>query len=609
MVTVALQAQDVRAAIHQAAGGQSGPAAGSLSSILLGQIFHEVFASLIGPDARLNFHAVIDEAEPELDEWQRALIKHTYQNLVGPAVRQHQAMLHHISDQVLTFWDAVQEMCKWLAERLWWLRESGDRDLTLADSFLSEQQQEIREPEWTEAVLLTNRAGAAWRIPGTRSWCLVELRIAPPAPEADLMQACLHDQLLSETEDGVVLVSFDPLPQEHAFPPSELELARPALRSLIGTLAGVLPKSESEPRPSHDSTAIKPEHGVLGRQLIDALLEYGVEIQLDGDLLMGPAFLRFPVGLGSRARVRLIEQLAQEIQGRLRLETPPRIGVEGGQIVIDLQRPDRQPVYFSEISTQLPRIDPWLGNARAPVGIDLSGRLRMIDFTLPEDAHLLVAGATGSGKSEWLRAAMAGLILTNTPETLRLLIIDDRQGTFRTLGESPFLYGPPVAPDEQPVAEVLAGLADEVDRRYLLLIEHGADSLAAYLRQTSQPLPRIFCVCDEYTDLIAADKPTRRAIEQQIGRFGQRARAAGIHLIRATRHPSRQTIKGVLDSNLPARVGLKMQKAIESKILLNGAGAETLLGDGDLLFKDLGEPIRLQGPRLLPEEAARIFGR
>jgi DNA segregation ATPase FtsK/SpoIIIE, S-DNA-T family len=140
-----------------------------------------------------------------------------------------------------------------------------------------------------------------------------------------------------------------------------------------------------------------------------------------------------------------------------------------------------------------------------------------------------------------------------------------------------------------------------------LLGETGQYSLTGYIQRKKKRLPRIFCICDEYADLIAGDRKKRQAIERQIVKLGQKAPAVGIHLIWATGQTSREIIRGVLDSNIPARIGMKMQKAAESKMLLNYAGAEKLAGRGDLLFKDVGEPVRLQGAYLPADEAVEIF--
>jgi len=164
-----------------------------------------------------------------------------------------------------------------------------------------------------------------------------------------------------------------------------------------------------------------------------------------------------------------------------------------------------------------------------------------------------------------------------------------------------------VFPDDQPVAEALNDLADEMDCRYRMF--DGADSFQQVVEKSERPLPRIVCVCDEYRDLINRNRQERKLIEAQICRLGAKARAAGIHLILATQEASRDTIKGPLDANIPARVGLKMGKDMESRMLLSQSGAENLLGHGDLLFRDIGLPRRLQAPLLSEANRAEIFGR
>jgi len=226
--------------------------------------------------------------------------------------------------------------------------------------------------------------------------------------------------------------------------------------------------------------------------------------------------------------------------------------------------------------------------------------LRTADLSNPLNAHLLVAGTTGSGKTEWLRTAIHGLIYSNTPDTLRLVLIDPKRTAFNEFKDSPFLLAPAslVFHDMEPVLDILKGLVREMDRRYGLFQEAAVDDLREYVRSKGQALPRILCVCDEYYALIAGDPKRRKEIEFQISLLGAKARAAGIHLILATQQPSREVIKGVLDSNIPARVALMMVKWEESKMLLGQAGAENLLGKGDLLFRDVGEPVRLQAPLL-----------
>jgi DNA segregation ATPase FtsK/SpoIIIE, S-DNA-T family len=243
------------------------------------------------------------------------------------------------------------------------------------------------------------------------------------------------------------------------------------------------------------------------------------------------------------------------------------------------------------------------------VGIDLERKLVLADLSQPKHTHILVVGTTGSGKSEWLRMAMAGLMLSNTPETLRLVLIDPKRNAFNEAARSPFLWeGRIVYPDEHPVLETFEALVEEMEERYRLFQPQGVDDLAG-LAKKGVRRPRIVCICDEYADLLqGAGKQARPAIERQFTRLGAKARAAGIHLVIATQEARRETIRGSLDANLPARVGLRVNKDIESRLLLQENGAEKLLGHGDLLFKDIGAPVRLQAPLVSRDEREAIFG-
>jgi hypothetical protein len=604
-MAVTLQVRDVRAEIYRSAGGPQSAGAGEASNALLGRIFHEVFADLIGPDKRRNFHAAIDEAESSPAEWREALVKHAYLRLIGPRLRRRHAELSFSPEQVLNFWDAAQELCGWLVELLW---KANERGAELNGALVTAEESmrwELRDDGWTDAVVLTGVADAVCRAPGRENWCLIELKTGRTAPEADLAQACLYHQMLSSSGAGangaLALVSFGPRKSERLFTADSLVDAQQRLRALIGRLAGVLPDIGPDPAPS----PLPEEYFELGRRLEKAFAEYNAEIKT-GKPVVGPTFLRFPVELGRRVTINSLRQRAEEAQARLQLPAPPRVSLEGGRLAIDMQRPDRQTVFFSQIRAQLPAPDEMFGNARAPIGVDLDGNLLLADFGKAENAHLLVAGTTGSGKSEWLRSAVAGLLLTNTPETLRFAFADPKRNAFQLLRSSPYLYGE-IAYDEGEVFAQLELLVEEMDRRYERMARAGADTLVDLIRRTGDRLARLFFVCDEYGYLMTGELQTRRNLERLIKMLGNKARAAGIHLILATQQPSRQVVTGPIQTNLNARVALRLPK-IESRMMLGEEGAGTLLGQGDLLYKSIGDPVRLQSPYLAPEELARVFG-
>jgi DNA segregation ATPase FtsK/SpoIIIE-like protein len=163
-----------------------------------------------------------------------------------------------------------------------------------------------------------------------------------------------------------------------------------------------------------------------------------------------------------------------------------------------------------------------------------------------------------------------------------------------------------VLPPDGSVEAALDELIEEMERRYKAMEEHGVDKLSELVRKTGSPIPRIVCVCDEFADILQADRRQGKAIEQRIVRLGSKARAAGIHLILATQHPNRDVISGALKTTLGGRVCLRTTSHVQSQ-LMSTPNAEKLLGKGDLLFLDTGEPVRLQSPYLPPEERRRIF--
>lgn len=672
-----LQVSDLRAAVLRAADAEERADSGAPSTGPLGTLLHRVFAELIGDDERLNLHAALSAADDSPAAWKAAILDHAYRHVVGPDLLRQRAALQDSSRQVLDFWTACQELCGWLSELLWTIREESDAvgvsghrnvEATLRESrmlwphlaveVISEEPHSLtlHEPHWRSPVRISGVPDAVFRLRSRGQWCVIELKSGRTSPEADLLQACLYHQMLSaeagrsNSEGQLALVSFLPERRERLFSAAQLSEAQTRITELAGRLAGVLaddgeaatavptqprasaavpaepaatkpsetPVTDVRPAVERSAAADSPspsaslaqspedEHRELAERMRQAFREYKADVMPDGDPIVGPTFLRFPVTLGHGVRVATVKNRAAEVQLRLGLDRPPLISQQQGQVLIDVQRPDRQFIGFSAIRDQFEAPDPRNASAKVPIGVDLYGELQFADLSQTEHAHILVAGTTGSGKSEWLRAAIAGLMVSHTPETLRLVLIDPKRVAFHDLRESPYLLRPLVFPDEEDVTEVLSGLADEMDRRYRLFA--GDQSLADYVSRTGNTLPRIVCICDEYFDLINRSPAERKSIEAQMQRLGAKARAAGIHLIIATQQPSRQVIQGALDTNIPARVGLKLSDAIESRRLLGTRGAECLLNHGDLLFKDIGEPRRLQAPWIPPDEREALFG-
>jgi hypothetical protein len=652
-MTREITVSEVRAKLYCRPAGGGGE--GTASTALLGQWFHEVFGILVDGEGSV-LRGILTEANSGREDRVQAVRQYIYQRLIGPRLPHNHAALTLATEELLGFWQAVLALSQWLVDISDKATAAGESLDIAAEQDLS---WELSDPNWTDNVRLVGRADGVVRRSGENAWCVIELKLGRGQPEADLGQACLYHAMLTAGQGVVeevaasggslILMHFTPVLRSKVYAPDDLRKVLGPLKALVGEIAGVLsPKifpspirqpvgitaaaiSPTEarevagstetrglsPAPVHQgATSLPPPdpigdpHRELARRLVRCCTDLGVPVRLGEGLRLGPSFLRIPLIPERGVSINRLASLAGTVQVHLHLPEPPIFRIDQGRQVADVQRPDRQPVLWRQYVGHIPAGDPLIGSAQVPVGVDLEGRLQFADLAKATHAHMLVAGTAGSGKSEWLRTALAGLMASNSPETLRLVLIDPKRLAFGDLRGSPYLWDEEalVFPDERDVNEVLDGLIEEMDARYRRMAAVGADMLTELARREGQPTPRIVCVCDEYADLLIGNKKVREEMESRIARLGSKARASGIHLILATQQPSRKTITGAIDTNMPCRVGLKTAKAIESKMLLDEAGAECLLGHGDLLFRDIGAARRLQAIFLPEEDRRRIFG-
>jgi DNA segregation ATPase FtsK/SpoIIIE, S-DNA-T family len=641
-VSLELSVADVRAAlVRNAEGDVAG--AGEAATLLLGKLFHEVFADLVSADPLASGLRVIVESGEQPEQRVERLLEHTWRQLIAPRVRRHAAALQTSSEQMLVFWRATGRLARWLVEVVGELSAQGTYPrgswTHLADGLRSEVPLvcELREERWTDSVRLVGIADAILRIPNGSSYCAIELKLGRCAPVIDMGQAALYHLILRRASNGhsksaLALLRFSPELDERVVDAAAIGAVEARLLDLIGELAGVKetrifptpppPKPSPPPVPApvngskeHTGNGVPPvtepeqdRYAELAKRMVRAYSAQGVRVEVREPPLVGSRFLRFALRLGSGMRVDAVRKRTPEVQLQLELRAEPIVTNENGRLFIDLERPDPEIVPFSSIAAQLPAADPLIGSAKIPVGVDPGGRLHFADLSSSGRSHILAAGTTGSGKSEWLRMMLAGLIASNTPDTLRIVTLDPKLAAFADLERSKFLWKKDsfwIPGDSRPASEVFGDLIEEMDHRFQLTRTSGADNLSDHVRATGKPLARIVCVCDEYFALISQDKEERRQIETAVALLGAKARAAGIHLILATQQPSRAVITGIIQANLPCRVALALSSHIESNMILGTRGAERLTGSGDLLYKDLGDPIRLQAPYLSAAERAR----
>ncbi|MCM2369018.1 FtsK/SpoIIIE domain-containing protein [Aporhodopirellula aestuarii] len=619
---VEISVSDVRQQIYFAS-SQSGP--GNPSQSELGTTFHRLIASLLHSSEQ-ELSTIFSGSS--IEDWVAEMKDLAYRKELGPYLVDHAAALHGRGAAVLDLWTAVGEATRWLAELFWDHRQRQLRQSShfnpreFAGWFRNEVplRLELTDPNWRCPVVLTGIADSLLTLPQGRR-CVIEYKLGKTAPEADLCQTALYHWMLEgDAVDSLAVVSFLPEKSERMLDGSNLKETQSRLKTLIGKLANVT-KSSSSSRPSPPQTTPTPSSrphltptattqqslvGIekLGKQLKAALVEAGCDSTFVGAPILGPTFVRFTVSPARGIAPKKFLGCGDLLQVRMQLKRPPVIQI-GASITIDLQRPDRQIVPWSSI--ELPVSDPLHGCAKVLVGVGIDGKLQTADLADTASYHLLVAGTSGSGKSEWLRTAVAGLIATNTTEQLQIVAIDPKRVAFHDLQGSPYLRRPVVFPGDEDadMVEVFDELIDEMERRYAML--EGCSSLAELIDRRGEPIPRIVCVCDEYADLMLGSASQRAAIEMRITRLGAKARASGIHLVLATQQPSRKTITGAIQTNLPGRVGLTMTSATESRMLFGEPGAENLLMKGDLLYKDIGDPKRYQAVYLSDNERRAIY--
>ncbi len=347
----------------------------------------------------------------------------------------------------------------------------------------------------------------------------------------------------------------------------------------------------------------------------ETLAQFGLPVEVT-EVRIGPTVTQFGVtpgvveraGSGGRkVRVGQISALADDLALAL---AAPRIRVEApvpGRSVVGIEVPNReiQLVSIREVmeSENFRKLDSPLAFA---LGQNVAGEPVVAD--LARMPHLLIAGTTGSGKSICIKALTTCLIYNNTPDELRLVMIDPKMVELVRFNGLPHLYGR-VEVDLERVVKVLRWVAWEMDDRYKRFAAVAARNIDDYnrmMKQDNEPiLPRMVVLIDELADLMML---APEEVERTICRIAQMARATGIHLAVATQRPSTDVVTGLIKANFPARISFATVSQIDSRVILDMPGAETLMGRGDMLFlaADAGYPVRVQGCFVSEEEVERV---
>lgn len=327
--------------------------------------------------------------------------------------------------------------------------------------------------------------------------------------------------------------------------------------------------------------------------LEDTLEQFGVQANVT-EVANGPTITRYEVSLGAGIRVNKIKNLADNVALSLAAQSVRVEAPIPGKSAIGFEIPSaqRQMVYLREMCDSLEFHDTG-SKLTIALGQDVAGVAKYTDLTrMP---HLLVAGATNSGKSICLATIIMSLILRLTPKDLRMVMIDPKRVELTLFETLPHLMCP-VVRDVKEAAGVLRAVVREMDRRYDQFSEAGVRNIDGWNAKASfaDRLPYIVVVVDELADLMIQ---CRNEVETSITRLAQLARATGIHLIIATQRPSVDVITGTIKNNISSRISFAVSSGIDSRTILDTVGAEDLIGKGDMLFLpiDATKPLRVQG--------------
>ena len=377
-----------------------------------------------------------------------------------------------------------------------------------------------------------------------------------------------------------------------------------------------LPPLSYLPR-SAAQTINKAEVEARGRTLVDSLASHGVETKLLGQTV-GPTVTRYELELGAGVKVARITSLNRDIAYAMAATDVRILAPIPGRSAIGVEVPNhtRQLVSLGDIMTA-PEAKTSTHPLDVAIGKDIAGRA--VFLNLSTTPHMLIAGTTGAGKSSGINSILTSLLMRNTPEQVRLILIDPKQVEMGQYARLPHLLTQPVT-NPKKAANALSWAVKEMERRYDLLFEVGFRDItgynAAYDRGELQPepgseqppferLPYIVVVVDELNDLMMV---AARDVEDSITRIAQKARAVGVHLIVATQRPSVNVITGVIKANIPARMAYAVNSLTDSRVILDQPGAEKLVGKGDMLLLPGNSNVsqRIQGCFVSEEEVRKV---
>ena len=548
-----------------------------------------------------------------LNSWETlwpAMRQHFAQDLIDPLMEKADTM-----QSGLHLAKALKSFCGRLLE----LRQKYEGFENWGQIFVT-QEYDLRDIHFTagdQSIFVSGRPDVV-RVNPDRGLEVVDYKLSQGGRgKHDLLQLSIYLKMLSQHKStlryGGVLEYYEPelVPVEPSDEQVEAifeDVVTPVLFELTGQSpplkvigakgARVEPdvRPDVKPGPDLDEVAAKIEK---------VYADFKLSVKVVGQQ-EAPQLFRYMVQPAGGVKVVSLVSRAPDLQVQLNLPMPPVIEPARGYVTIDVPKENPDTVQWREVINR-PEYEADQSPVSFPVGIGVDNMVVSADFADPNSCHALVAGVSGSGKSEFLKAMVASLLIKNNPASLNLTIIDPKMLTFQALAGSPFLTHPVLTDIEQAVA-VLEKAAIDMDDRYRRLARENYENLSQRLGAGKSDLPFRVIIFDEFSDMILAGKDEKRAFESAVSRLAVKGRAAGIHLVLATQRPDRKVVTGQIKSNLPLKVCMRVNSRTDSSIILDQGGGESLLGRGDLLLDQGKGPVRVQSPYITQKELAGLVG-
>jgi hypothetical protein len=487
-------------------------------------------------------------------------------------------------EEAMAFAERMRTFCN----RLIQLRQRTTNFKSWQDVFLGNEfsVKEVAVKTDKFSFLLTGRIDAV-RFDEKQQLEIVDYKLSQGANQKhDMVQLAIYSRMLELARPGCefagVLEYY--LPAFHEMKISRSDLDRIFQDLVVPVLEELFVKPADRVNAPAPATKSAVRSGAKGNEIADRIVAAYSDFKLPVEVVSvidAPQIFRFNIKPAPGVKVASLANRTDDLQVALSLLEPPLVKAGKGFVLLDIPKAEPETAFLKDL-LESPDSASAGGKVSFPLGLGVDGKPVMADLSDPNTCHALIAGTSGSGKSEFLKAVVASLIARNTTSSLRLGIVDPKMLTFNGINGCPFLTQP-VINDVNRAIPLLKSAVSEMERRYQSLSAEGQTALRDRWDAGMTDIPYFIIIIDEFADLILADREAKKTFEELLARLAGKGRAAGIHLLLTTQRPDRNIVTGLIKANLPLKVCLKVTSGINSQIVLDEPGAEKLVGRGDLL--------------------------